>query len=180
MNTQRAVSVALALAAAALLATGSLGFSSVSAERGVQVNVVDAEDAYVNATACSTNRGNGTSVKVRVTNQYSEPFSIDQITDEDGDEIARGHVPESLDPGDYHEFPSLQANDEVTITVTGGLTATVTVDVEENGDCPGTESSNGSQNASRRGSPPGATNDETTTVGNASTTTVQNETTGSA
>lgn len=188
MNLQRAVSVTLAVAAAAMLATSSLGYTSVSAERGVQIEVVDTENAYVNAIACSTNNGNGNGngngnpVKVHVTNQYSDEFTVEQITSDTDDEIAAGHVPESLSPGESHVFQSLQANDEVTITVTGGLDAAVTVDVKDKQDCPfGPGSSNGNgQNANGQGNPQDTTNDETTTTESESTTTVQNETTESA
>lgn len=139
MNTQRAVSVALALTAAALLATGSLGFSSVSAERGVQVNVVDAEDAYVGVVACekdsSNSSQNANSVRVWVTNQYSGPFDVSAITSDTGDSVA-GPVPETLEPGESERFESLNADYEVTVEVTDGLDATVNVDVYSESNCP--------------------------------------------
>lgn len=130
MNTRRAVSIALAVAAAAMLATGSLGFSSVSAERGVQVNVVDTEDAFVNATVCRVDNGNGDKVRVQVTNQYSSQFTVDTITTDLGRELPPGQRSVELSPGESETFQGkLKANNEVTVVVSGKLTATVKVEI---------------------------------------------------
>lgn len=148
MNTRRAVSIALAVAAAAMLATSSLGFSSVSAERGVQVNVVDAEDAYVNATVCRVDNGSANKVRVQVTNQYSSQFTVDTITTDRGRELPAGQQSVELSVGESETFDGrLKANDEVTVHVSGNLTATVRVEIGSP-HCPikGTSGSEGSGN----------------------------------
>lgn len=134
MNPRRAVSVLLAVAAAAMLVTGSFGFTSVSAERGVAVNVVESENAYVGVSACEKSNGNGNGTepaRVMVTNQFSEEFTVD--------DISWGEVTKqlSLDPGNSTTFNNVKLSDNtVTIGVTGGLDATVTTQVKEKGDCP--------------------------------------------
>ncbi|WP_336326223.1 hypothetical protein [Halovenus sp. HT40] len=47
MNTLRLLSLGLAITAALLLVSGSLGFTSTTADRGVSVGVADDENAYV-------------------------------------------------------------------------------------------------------------------------------------
>lgn len=179
MNRSRAVSVALALAAAAMLATGSLGYTSVSADRGVQIEVVDHENAYVNATACEVSRGNGqepTPVRVWVTNQYSGEFAVERIAS-GTDELSKAEVLATLEPGESERFESLKADGEVTVHVTGSLNAAVTVDVAGKDAC-----QSGASTGNENGGSPEATTDRgqrgppETTVGN-ETTTAPDETT---
>ncbi|MCG1004318.1 MULTISPECIES: hypothetical protein [Halobacterium] len=159
MNYRRAVSVLLAVSAATMLATGSLGFTSVSADRGVSVNVVDSEDAYVNATACR----NGGAVKVTVTNQYSDTFTVERITS-GADELPGGKVSKQIIPGNSERFPVSQAGEKVTVHVTGKLTAAVTVTVQERSECPdwgwpgnGPNNDKKGNRSTRQGGPPETT-----------------------
>ncbi|WP_435116054.1 hypothetical protein [Halolamina sp. C58] len=136
MNTHRAVSVLLAAVAATMLVTGSFGFTSVSADRGVAVNVVESEEAYVGVVACEKSNGgdNGTEpARVMVTNQFSEEFTIEDVSWDDlKDE-------RTLQPGDSTTFNNAFADTSdgtVAIEVSGGLDATVTAQVKEKSDCP--------------------------------------------
>jgi len=139
-SLRRAASVALALSAAAMLATSSLGFTSATAERGVGVNVVAPEDAYVGVAVCEKNQGGGNAnpVRVWVTNQYSRSLTVADVTSDTGDSLAPGQRNERLGVGERARFESLRANDEVTVHVAGGLDAAVTVQVQQKGDCPST------------------------------------------
>jgi hypothetical protein len=184
MNLPRAVSVTLAVAAAAMLATGSLGFSSVSAERGVQVNVVDAEEAYVGVVACekpsSNNQGEGANpVRVWVTNQYSGQFTVTAVTSDTGYSVT-GQVPEQLAPGDSERFESLNADSEVTVTVTGGLDAVVTVDVYSTATCPRSVSKGSDNSGEGNGTGTSSNGSGSTTQAPTATTTTTTETTTTA
>jgi hypothetical protein len=136
MSHRRALSVVLAAVAATMLVTGSFGFTSVSAERGVSVAVVDSENAYVNASACakSTGEGEGSSgVKVTVTNQFSGAFTVDEIRWNESAQAGnndRLDPDEELPPGDSETYPNAFGDEEVTVVVSGDLDATVTVPVE--------------------------------------------------
>ncbi|WP_336038246.1 hypothetical protein [Halobacterium yunchengense] len=139
MNARRAASVVLAVAAAAALATGSLGFTSASAERGVQVNVVEPEDGYVGVQACEKANGSGDGanpVRVWVTNQYTAQFTVERITTDAGDEFTPNSNRGTLDVGERESYEPLDADSELTVHVSEGLTATVNVQVDQKGDCP--------------------------------------------
>lgn len=154
MNTQRAVSVAFAVAAAVMLATSSLGYSAVNAERGVRVEVVESEDAYVGVTVCRPgDSGGGSSdpVHVRVVNQYSDSFTVVDVTSDAGDSLPPGQQHERLDPGDSETFEPLRADDEVTVHVAGSVTATVNASVGSP-NCPLQPPSGGSQSTATGGS----------------------------
>ncbi|MFB6073153.1 MAG: hypothetical protein ABEJ88_09315 [Halobacterium sp.] len=141
MNQRRLLSVALAVAAAMTLATGSLGYSSVSADRGVQVNVVQSENAYVGVVACAKGNGNGNGaapVRIWVTNQYSSSFTVQSV---EWAADAGGHnglsPNDELDPGETAKYNSAFGGDEVVVNVTApGFNASVTVDVHSKWACP--------------------------------------------
>ncbi|MCD2203016.1 hypothetical protein [Halobacterium sp. KA-6] len=145
MNVPRVVSIVLALAAVSMLATGTLGFTSVSAERGVSVNVVDSEDAYVGVTACAPQNSNGasssanassgqgvgnTEVYVSVRNRYSRDITVERITEAAGD--AQEEPSSHIGPGARKTY-NLDFNaTEITVEIVGdGFDATVTADVNE-------------------------------------------------
>ncbi|MFW5911459.1 MAG: hypothetical protein ACOCQV_01855 [Halolamina sp.] len=134
MNHRRAVSVLLAVTAAAMLVTGSFGFTSVSADRGVSVAVVDTENAFVNASACEKSNGQDdrtNPVSVTVTNQFSDDFTVDEITWESGHPSKQASNPdEPIEPGASETFDGTFGDDTVTVVVSGSLDAAVTVPVE--------------------------------------------------
>ncbi|MGB9964502.1 hypothetical protein [Halobacterium hubeiense] len=161
MNWSRAVSIALALAAVSLLATGTLGFTSVSAERGVSVNVVDTDKAYVGVTACEPTNGNGSDanassnngqgnadVYVTVTNRYSEPLTVEGISANTHDAAPTDR--NSIGSGARETYALHVDATEVTVDVDGdGFDATVTAEVEsaDRSDCnPGKRTSNSGNN----------------------------------
>lgn len=139
MTPRRAVSVLLAVVAATMLVTGSFGFSSVSAERGVSINVVESENAYVGVSVCEISNGDGEDngngsnpVRVTVSNQFSETFDVTEITlggsggpDADVDR-------ESISTGESSTFDvKAHGYDQLTVEVADGLDASVTVDVPD-------------------------------------------------
>jgi hypothetical protein len=136
MNSNRAVSVLLAAVAATMLITGSFGFTSVSAERGVSVNVVESENAYVGVSACEKSNGGdkgANPVWVVVTNQFSDTFVVDDVS---WDDLQKARV---LQPGESTTFKNAfadRSDGTVTIQVAGGLDATVTGEAKEKADCP--------------------------------------------
>lgn len=138
MTIPRAVSVTLAVVAVALLATSTLGYSSASMDRGVQVDVVDAEDAYVNATACEKPQGNNSEnganpVRVTVTNQHTDSFTVESITWSDDAHPTKTELEpgDEVGPGETVTYNNAFGTDQVTIEVSGNFHATVTVDVEQ-------------------------------------------------
>jgi hypothetical protein len=139
MSRLKLLSVALAVAAAAALVTGSAGFSSMSAERGVSVSVVEDDRALVNVEACHTsanpNQGNRTPVKVRVTNQLPTDLTVEHVN---GQDVPPGQA--TVAPGGQVVFN--QAYDapvsEVTVELEsdGGTGVTLTRTVVEKANCP--------------------------------------------
>jgi hypothetical protein len=136
MSHRRALSVVLAAVAATMLVTGSFGFTSVSAERGVSVAVVDSENAYVNASACEKSSGAGEGadpVRVTVTNQFSSDFTVDEIRWNDSAQPGNNtqkKFDRTLQPGESARFDPNFGDEEVTVVVSGDLDATVTVPVD--------------------------------------------------
>lgn len=158
MNYRRAVSVLLAATAATMLVTGSFGFTSVSADRGVDVAVVEDENAYVSVSVCQKPHGNGNEnganpVKVTVTNQYSEAFNVTTVSGDGTDKSPASG--DELSPGESVRYNNAFAETEVTVEVTGGLDATVTSQVE--GKC-------GSQSGGTETATPTQTPNEPTTA----------------
>jgi hypothetical protein len=128
------------------MSVGTGAFSSMEAERGVEVNVVEDDDAYVgyresDKTVPADLRGDGALHLVTVTNRFREAVSIVDVTVGDGADVLAevsydgselgtgekenitGHV-EGLPPGESVEI-------EVTVTVEGaGVTAQLFGDTE--------------------------------------------------
>lgn len=136
MTPRRSVSLLLAVAATTMLVTGTFGFTSVSADRNVSISVVESDDAYVDVSVCAnpTSQANASSanpVDVTVSNQFSEAFTVESV--EWGAEahpnrtVIRPRV--DLEPGESTTFENTFGTESVTVTVSGGLEATVTVEV---------------------------------------------------
>lgn len=86
MTSLKLLSVGLALVAVTALTVGSAGFSSMSVDRSVSVNVVDDDEAYVGVEACNTSESsNVTEVTVRVTNRFSTSLTVVRI---DGENVS--------------------------------------------------------------------------------------------
>jgi uncharacterized repeat protein (TIGR01451 family) len=146
MTNLKLLSVVLAVAAAAALVTGSAGFSSVTADRGVSVSVVEDDQALVNVEACytanSSNPGNQTPVTVRVTNQLPTDLTVESVNSED---VPNGQ--QTVAPGGQVTFN--QAYDspvsEVTVELEseGGTGITLTRTVVEKTNCPFQAGNNG-------------------------------------
>lgn len=185
MTIPRAISVTLALVAVAMLATSTLGYTSASVDRGVQVNVVEAEDAYVNVSVCERGQANGQGnganpVKVVVTNQHVGSFTVESITwSDDAHPQKEGLEPEDVvNPGSSVTYNNAFGTDEVTVAVSGSLDAEVTVDVETCGSdyASGSNSSNNGSDSNASGVTSGSnatdtgadpdTSEDTTASGN--------------
>jgi len=146
MHGPRVVSIVLALAAVSMLATGTLGFTSVSAERGISVNVVSNESAYVGVTACEPTHGNESDANaskgngegnadlyVTVANRYSGTVTVEDISANAHDVELDDHD-RTITSGDWQEYPLHLDVDatEVTVDVDGdGFDASVTADVQQ-------------------------------------------------
>ncbi|CQH61778.1 uncharacterized protein HHUB_3544 [Halobacterium hubeiense] len=142
MNGSRVASIVLALAAVSVLATGTLGFTSVSAERGVSVSVVDSESAYVGVTACApthseneTGNGSGAGsadVYVTVTNQYSTPVVVEGIEGDGGNDGDLDDSSRVIPVGETKKYSLQFEAREVTVDATAdAFDATVTATVVE-------------------------------------------------
>lgn len=136
MTPRRSVSLVLAVAATAMLVTGTVGFTGVSAERGVSVSVVEPDDAYVDVSVCANanskaNASSANPVDVTVSNQYSEAFTVESVEwGADAHPNKTAIQPQvELEPGESTTFENAFGTDEVTVTVSRGLEATVTVAV---------------------------------------------------
>lgn len=142
MNVLRALSIVLVLAGAAVLMSGSLGFSSVDADRGISAEVVDDSDAYVGYTTYGTVsiEESGTETVLTVRNRYTQKFNsveiTDAVVDKGGDDIVV-EFPDStatdVGIGDHHDFSaeiSCQTAEEA-VDATVSLTVDVVADDAE-------------------------------------------------
>jgi hypothetical protein len=146
MNVLRTTSLVLALVAAMLLVSGTLGFSSVTADRGTHVNVADDDSAYVgyDTSAIGDVESGDTVDLVDVTNRFTEGTDL-QVTNADievtsGDiEISEANLPDTIPVGESRTItgevsecsPGASATVQVTINVEGtDVQAEVFGDVE--------------------------------------------------
>lgn len=137
MTTRRIVGLAVVAVLATSIALGSGGFSSVGAERTVEVAVVEPENAYIGVAACAktTNESNGDPVHVWVTNRYSEPITVASLVGDDSETYEPNANP-TLTPGESERYEANFATEQVTVHVAGnGLEATVTVRVQSKSAC---------------------------------------------
>lgn len=133
MNTLRLLSLGLAITAALLLVSGSLGFTSTTADRGVSVDVTDDEDAFVGYdTGDESGAQSGTTLTlVDVTNRFDQNVAVSdiEITLESEDSVEFGEVdtPETIAPGESKPVtaeltqctPDEQTDVAATVTVEG-------------------------------------------------------------
>lgn len=112
-------------ASSGALGIGTGAFSSVDADRGVEVNVVEDENAYLGLerlpAADSVTVGDKTEV-VKITNQFADGLDLSVIIDDPGDGIDEIEVEEPVeiveeDDGDESEGEELSPGNEAYISV---------------------------------------------------------------
>ncbi|RLM89217.1 hypothetical protein D3D02_08810 [Halobellus sp. Atlit-38R] len=122
MIDRRQVVLVAALLASLALVSNTAAYSSVHADRGVQVQVVGDEDAYLGLQRTTTNASNGTAdLDVTVSNQFAAGTDLTEIeTSVDGTavDLASGG---SLAPGETssHTFANVSCGDAVAIDASG-------------------------------------------------------------
>lgn len=127
MGRIRTLSIVLALLAATGLLVGSMGVTSVHADRGVSVAVVDDDSAYVGYESSDMTVADGDRVDlVTVTNRFFGPVSVTDVA-----VAADGVAFENL------SAPSLDSGEQAVIAGTvdceGATTATVEITVTVEG-----------------------------------------------
>jgi|AntRauMinimDraft_4_1070384.scaffolds.fasta_scaffold00774_2 hypothetical protein len=139
MNKLRVASVALLVVASTGLMFGSMGFSSVAADRGVSVAVADDDSALVGYDSGTvTVTGNERVDLVTVTNRLSSEAAVANVTvstSDDDVEVTNVSKP-SLDPGEVKAIAAdvhCPGNRDVTVTVSvtvegEGVTAAISGD----------------------------------------------------
>ena len=131
MNRRAWVVVAAGLVALATTA-GTGAVSSMSAERGMNVHVVDDKDAYLGLDVNTTTTENGTEVNVTVSNQFPSGATLDVELRHDDVTLYPGN--HSLESGEtrWPTFENATCGEMVRITATGDG---VTVELERRVDC---------------------------------------------
>ena len=127
MGTLKLASGALAVLAVTLLVVGGAGFSQVSAERGVQIAVVDDSEAYVGYQAGDLSvTGEDTETLVTVTNRLPSEIDVVDVEVAGDEELTvdlQAH-PRGIDPGDQGEIRATLSCEEAVDTT---LSVTVSV-----------------------------------------------------
>jgi len=102
MSALRALSIVLAFTAAVGLVFGTAGFTAMEADRGVNINVVEDEDAYLGyeATAANETVNNSTiaTVEAEYRNRFSGELTLDVTVAVDG--VERRDVNVTLTQGE--------------------------------------------------------------------------------
>lgn len=153
MTLLRGLTLVFAFAAATMLVFGSVGFTSVAADRGVAVSVVEDDSAYVGMTVCDkpATDSDGHPVEVSIQNLFGVELTIDEVEEalDEGPD-----PPNSVGPGTEATFTVRVANgtDEVTLHAhTTSATVEVTREIQDRSapDCEtsGTDSTNSSASA---------------------------------
>lgn len=125
--------VVLAAAAVALASTAGTGaVSSMSAERGMNVDVVEDERAYLGVDIETTTTENGTAVNVTVSNQFPSGTTLDVTVSHEGVTLYPGN--HSLESGEtrWATFENATCGETVRITASAG---SVTVELERDVEC---------------------------------------------
>jgi len=136
MNYQRAVSVLLAVTAASMLVTGSFGFTSVSAERGVTVSVTDDDRAYIDyRTVGGTVEEGGSVSLVEIGNLFGTRVELTNVSIDGGSfHIETDAEGETIDSGEHRTItgtvvdcePGTTEQVEVTVGLDGdGVSAQI-------------------------------------------------------
>lgn len=122
MIDRRQVVLVAALLASLALVSNTAAYSSVHADRGVQVQVVGDEDAYLGLQRTTTNASNGTAdLEVTVSNQFAAGTDLTEIETTVGGtsvDLAGGG---SIAPGESvsRTFANVSCDDVVSIAASG-------------------------------------------------------------
>jgi hypothetical protein len=146
MRTLRIVAVLLACTAVFGLAFGVGGSSSVNADRGMNVSVVDDANAFVSVGACkapmtSNNSTNPdtTQVRIQISNQFSSAFDVDEVENRQDTGPLNQNKTNNIGPGETAEFTVvLAASDPQTVTIhvsNDHFSATITSDIYSESAC---------------------------------------------
>ena len=122
MIDRRQVVLVAALLASLALVSNTAAYSSVHADRGVQVQVVGDEDAYLGLQRTTTNVSNGTAdLEVTVSNQFAAGTDLTEVETTVGGTAVDLAAGGSLDPGERssHTFANVSCADAVTIAASG-------------------------------------------------------------
>lgn len=134
MNTIRILSLGLAITAALFLVSGTLGFTSTTADRGVSVTVADDEDAFVgyNPTDVRGAREDNEIEIFTIQNRFNQNISVIDVRLHDRQSdvaLAVGDLPTDIRPGDPAEVratltecqlpPNKTASIETTVEIRG-------------------------------------------------------------
>ena len=139
MSVLKKLSMSLAVIAVLSLVMGGLGFSSVSAERGVDIAVVDDEHAFVGYQSedCEGVESGENITLVNVTNRFHTDVDVEnvEVTSNNPDVSFKSPTkPREIEPGDSGIIeaevdtcrPTSSAKVTATITVVGnGINATI-------------------------------------------------------
>ncbi|MFB6112799.1 MAG: hypothetical protein ABEJ58_01695 [Halodesulfurarchaeum sp.] len=131
MRPLRSLSYVLAVLAVLAIVMGGLGFSSVSAERGVQVAVVDDAEAFVGYQSEDvTDVKEGETIPlVKVTNRFETDVNVTEVVVKSGNpeqiDVDVKSTPSNIDPG---ESGTIRGRvDQCEWSSSAEITATVTV-----------------------------------------------------
>lgn len=124
MNVLRNLSLLLALTAAVMLVSGTLGFSSTAADRGATVEAAGDDDAYVGYDTSTVEAFDDMDVElVTVSNSLRTPLNITDATLESGDSVVDDNLDLPTDIGAGEEGAiegtiSCDTDTETTVTLT--------------------------------------------------------------
>lgn len=125
--------VVIAAAAVALAATvGTGAVSSISADRGMTVDIVDDKHAYLGLDVNTTTTENRTEVNVTVSNQFPAGTTLDVTVSHD--DVTAYPGKHSLESGEtrWVAFENATCGETVTVTASGDGVA---VELERDVDC---------------------------------------------
>ncbi len=128
MNRTKLVSLAVGLVAVIALVTASGAFSGLTADRSLDVSVVDDDEAYLKIDGVDKQfeaEENTTIGTLEITNQFSEPADIEIELEDSPDGFDEGDFDSELEselkPGEENTYTletNCTASGEVTVTIT--------------------------------------------------------------
>lgn len=140
MNQTKILILVLVIVASTGLVFGTFGFTSISAERGVSVQVVDDQHAFVGYQSGDLTVRDGETINlVTVTNQFPNTIDVTDVIIKDGNfTINDLTTPNGISPGSSDMIrgtvdciPNKTQEIELTVTLTGGgVTAQIRGDTE--------------------------------------------------